>query len=268
MTKLKPSNITYSGKMGDRVFVNSKTWGPHTRAAPKKECRKDDPVLKLQNSRTGFIDGLASEINKTIKIYGGRLMYTGFYGKLITLFRQEPLNNRYLMLLLMKGMEINPDYPLGKLGAASVAVKKLKDEITVNLQVLAHPDSGKHNANSYFCELTLLSWDKSKKAATHSMQKSKLVYLNYGRPEFIFRFLNQKNTTHWLLCLRKRLCKDDNLIGVFVTDGMQIVEVGTFNKKEQAIVDQRRAAKEAERAVRKVKKEDINEGGVAATRFL
>lgn len=97
-----------SGKLDDRVYVDSKD-GYLVRKAPKKTGRKKkvQPAFDGQKKRARFINRLAGDLNTKIKGYCGNFKQTDFYRQLLTRFRREPLDNRYILLKQLERMEVN-----------------------------------------------------------------------------------------------------------------------------------------------------------------
>jgi hypothetical protein len=239
MAKIKSGIQRFSGKLGDEVYVDSHRYSPHVRKPVKPGSKKNEPALKAQYKRTAFLNKLASELNRVIRNYSGNFKSARFYEELQKRFRREPQNKRCLLLLTLKGMEINPKYPMSKLGDRIVTVTGLKKEISVTLKTKLHPREGRHKANCYYYEVLLLCWNKTENPVVNSRQISDWIDIKKGRPEFEFIFPRAAGTTHWLVCLRQRLGVNEKLIGAFAAEGMQIVTVGSFDKKEQALMDLR-----------------------------
>jgi hypothetical protein len=241
------SVITINGKIDDEVFVKTK-YGRHVRKAPKKGTKKNESALKQQYNRTGFLNTLAGELNKVIGAYSGLLKPSGFYQALQQRFRKEPLNNRFLLLKQLEGMEVNAKYTLNKLGDAKVTVLATEKKITVDLHVLYHPSKyvGRYKANCYTYEVSLLCWKKGAGLSTHARQFSEWVYLKDGLPDFDFQFTRPAGTVHWLVCLKQQAGINEEPIPSFCAEGMQIVAVGTFDKKDLALLEKREEEKRAQ----------------------
>lgn len=223
--------------MGDDVYVDSRAYGHHLRKATTPGKRKEEPAFKEQLVRTKFLNSIASELNRVIDHHYAGFKTADLYQRIQKLFRREPLDNRFLLLLQLKGMEINTIYPLAKLGQSLIKVEAVKKSIMVNLEVTAHPIPGKHDANCYYNELLLFCWDKTKRPAIVKRQLSEWIWLNKPNPEFEFEFPKPAGTTHWLLCLRQALGVDEVEIENKVTIGIAIVDVGSFDKKELALME-------------------------------
>ncbi|THU40129.1 hypothetical protein FAM09_09600 [Niastella caeni] len=241
------SILKISGKVDDKVHVNSKH-GELLRNAPQKGSKKKEPALKQQYKRTGMLNNLAADLNRIIGAYSGTLKPSTFYQALQKRFRKEPLNNRFLLLKQLEGMEVNSTYPLNKLGRANATVNAVKKEIIVRLDVNLRPSQycGNYKINCYAYEVSLLCWNKSEGFATHARQYSEWIYLKEGLPEFEFLFARPAGTVHWLLCLKQQLGRNEKAIESFRAEGMQIVAAGSFDKKDMAILTKRKEEEKAQ----------------------
>jgi hypothetical protein len=243
------SIIQISGKLNDMVHVNSKH-GHLLRDAPKNDNKKKEPALVQQYNRTGMLNNLAADLNRIIRAYAGALKPSGFYQAIQKRFRKEPLNNRFLLLKQLEGMEVNPAYPLNKLGGVDATVDAVKKEIIVRLDVSLRPSKycGRHKVNCYAYEVSLLCWNKSDGLATHARQYSEWINISDGLPEFEFLFARPAGTVHWLLCVKQQLGRNEEAIGTFRAEGMQIVAAGSFDKKDLAILTKRKEEEKAQAA--------------------
>lgn len=235
------SIINFSGKLGDEVHVESKH-GNLVRKAPKKGTKKDESAFEQQSNRTGFLNNLAGELNRIISAYSGRLKPSDFYQALQKRFRKEPLNNRFLLLRQLQGMEVHPGYPFKKLGEANVTVEAMTKKIMVRLQVLLHAPKyvGRYTVNCYAYEVCLLCWRKSEEPVIHARQFGEWIYLKDSLPEFEFEFPRPADTVHWLVCVKQQAGVNEEPVPSFRAEGMQIVTAGTFDKKDMALLTKRK----------------------------
>jgi hypothetical protein len=239
MAKLKPSIVEISGKLNDLVHVDSRTNGRYVRKVVAKGSKRKEPALHAQYSRTKFLNDVASDVNTIIKDNSGNLKPSSFYTSLQSRFRKEPLNNRFLLLRQLVGMEINSVYKLEKLIRYNLSVQSLKDKIMVNLQVTANPGPGKHKADCCCYEVLMVSWTKKKKAATCVAQLSDWMYMKDGRPEFDFEFPRENGLMHWMACVRVILGVKGTELGMMVGQGMVVAAVGSEVKADWEVVNQR-----------------------------
>jgi hypothetical protein len=226
MAKLKPSIVEISGKLNDLVHVDSRTNGRYVRKVVAKGSKRKEPALHAQYSRTKFLNDVASDVNTIIKDNSGNLKPSSFYTSLQSRFRKEPLNNRFLLLRQLVGMEINSVYKLEKLIRYNLSVQSLKDKIMVNLQVTANPGPGKHKADCC-CYEVLSDW----------------MYMKDGRPEFDFEFPREFVLMHWMACVRVILGVKGTELGMMVGQGMVVAAVGSEVKADWEVVNQREKTK-------------------------
>jgi hypothetical protein len=257
MAKGKRNVLKLSGKIGDKVHVQSSKYGYVVREAPVQGTRKDEPAFKKQHSRTAILNKLASELNRTIPQYCGSFKSKGFYSHMHELFRKEPLNNRFLLLQQVKGLEVNKRYPFAWPAYCTANVNRSKNKIIVELHVTGIPDKKNNKADGYYYEVILLHWTNSKKPPLHSSELTTWIAFTIEKPGFEFLFPVPKATVNWLLCLRRVMGMNEEEIGDFPSQGMQIIDAGTFDKKEEALLQQRLEEKRKKPAGKKVVKERV-----------
>jgi len=155
-----------SGKSGNQVHVASK-YGSIVRSAPNGSSKQTGSAFNEQSGRTGYLNKLASGLNRIIEAYSGTFKQTDFYNLVQKRFREELHNNRFLLLKQLEGTEVNERYPLNKLGGARVNVNSNRTKITVGLEVDFRPPAliKKHKVNCYCYEVLLLCWVKGNETA-------------------------------------------------------------------------------------------------------
>ena len=241
MAKIYPSIMgRLSGKIDKKVFVNpdSKSKKPHVRDAPKSRGKKIEPSLKEQYTRSGMLNKLAGDINSIVLRYCGILKSRDFYSRCLSRFRKARTDNRFLLLYQLTGMEAHLTYPLSKLGDHSISVKALKGKFVVELEVKRQPWYGHKGANCYSYELIFITWAMGKEGGSALHQYSDWVKIRNKKPLFEFTFKAPARTEHWMLCLRQQLGVDEIPVETLKGEGMQIVEVGTTNKKDMELLNE------------------------------
>lgn len=255
------SNPKLSGQVGDKVYKDGK-YGAVVQRMPKGGGSKPGSRSREQNIRTAYLNELASDVNTIIGKYADTFREGGFYQSMQSRFRSEKLNNRFLLLKKLEGLEINSSYPLAKLGKARVTVTARGRKMTVSQDVIYHPSASikGHKADCYSYELLLLIWVKDEASALPMTKESAWIRLDDEVPFFKYQFDLPKNTMEWLVCVRQILGVDEERIEAFVAEGMQIVLVGTSNKKDLALYEQKKkeAAELLKKSSRKKKKDDEN----------
>jgi len=246
MAKVKPSIISVKGKIDNKVIVDSK-FGAHVRNLPKKHKKKYSPKFTAQSKRTSLLNKLAGEIDRWIELYYARLQSDNFYKRLLQCFRVEPSNERYILLQTLKNFEVNPDYPLDKLGECNLEIRDGEDKILVELEVTHHPRAGKYEANCYYNDLLLLCWTRTGESAIAEKQPSDWISLKDEKPVFDFEFRKPEGATHWMLFHRQRLGKNNSTFDAnsLVCEGMRVAAIGSFDKDELALLEQVYAERQA-----------------------
>lgn len=245
MARVKRAVAHINGQLNDVVYFASTKYGYHTRKARQKKSKKNLDALHAQNRRNSFLNGLAGELRNVISAYSGSLLPSGFYHSLLRRFRREALDNRYLLLRTLDGMEINPSYPFSAHGACQCAVTATDSRFIVRLMIDIHPQRGQYNSNCYCYEVLLLCWTTEQRSCTSTCQYSEWINYHDPEPVFEFKFPRKANTMHWLLCLRKRMGVNEKEIESFTSDGMKIAAVGTFDEADEKILTQRKKDEEA-----------------------
>lgn len=261
MPRIVSSNIKFKGKVGDEVFVDSSRYGHHLRKAPKKGIKKEEPAFKEQLDRTVFLNKLASEINLAVDRYHPAFKEPDFYSRLHKHFRQEPLDIRFFLLKRLKGVEVNDNYPMGKLGDCKYEVKATTKKIIVSLCTEHHPPTsiGRYRSNSYYNSVLLLCWNKPKARATIFQQRTEWIPIAKEMPDFEFDFPKPPGTTHWLLFHRQCLGKNRTEIDSMKAEGMWVADIGSFEKIELAMYE--KVTAERDELSKEEKRKQVEEEG-------
>ncbi len=259
MAKSK-STHPISGKLDSLVYVDSKD-GHIVRKAPKKSGRKKkaQPAFDEQTNRASYINGLAGDLNKIIEGYSDNFKQANFYRLLLKRFRREPSNNRFILLKQLERMEVNERYPLHKLGGARLTVKCTRDKTEVTVEVDYHPPKSvaRHPVNCYEYQVLLLCWRKGSEAALPERQHGEWRFLKDKLPVFDFTFKRPAGTMEWLVCLRQRAGYNEKEIPNLKGEGMQIVMVGSCDKKSLELWETWKKEKEESGKVVERKKVDV-----------
>jgi hypothetical protein len=267
------SVLPLSGKLDNTVYVDSK-YGHFARTAPKPGQKKDEPALKKNYNRTKDLNNLAGRFKVVVLLYAEKLTPPKFYNIVNKCFRREPLDNRFVLLKGLEGMEVNKDYPLTKLSDAGVRVTSLSKKMMVEVEASHHPNAsvGGHKVNCYAYEVLFLCWDKDPYMPKHSSQHSEWTFLTDDLPIFEFEFDRIPGTVEWMVCLKIEVGYNGKRIEALIGEGMKIASVGTFNKKDMALLVKRKlekeraAAKKIEKQVTRVKAKSKKKQGSAKSR--
>ena len=234
------SSVKMKGEMDGRIYKirNGKNYSSKK---PAKGIKKNEPELKGQYSRTAFLNELAGEINDRITGYNSFIKVGNFYQNMQSRFRKEPTNNRLLLLNQLKGMDINPKHPFRKLCAPPLLkVKGLTDKIIVELDVKGRIETEKADACRYLLQVVLLLWDDSGAPCELRKNRTKWIEMNGEYPIYDIPFLKPDGATDYMVCVHISLGNKRHEYNEQGTQGMLVMEVGSFNKKSQALLDERR----------------------------
>jgi len=234
MAKVQSGLIAVKGKLGDQIITTSKgRYGSTIRQVVKPGTKKNEPALKQQYSRTGFLNALASDINTMIEANCGNFKSGRFYENLQRRFRREPENNRLLLLQQLKGMEVHDAYPFSKHGLPVINCTARKTDLLVRLDVRRHPFTLTRGINSYYYEVVACTWNRKEEPGDCDAQYSEWVYKKDALPVFDFVFKKPAGAIHWMVCLRIRLARNEVEEESFLAEGMQVIDAGSFDKREQ-----------------------------------
>jgi hypothetical protein len=260
MAKASGPIVKLQGKIGDRVFIDSPKNGYHSREYVEPDPSNNSPEFNHNTQRTASMNDLASGLNSVVNHYCDNFKSKDFYESLKKRLWKEKLDNRYLLLLQLRRMDIHPSYPFDRLGGCRTTVTATRSRITVDMVTTSHPQRGQYQATDYYYEVILMLWSKnsSNKEIVHSRQRTETISLDRDNmlPEFEFQFTRPAGTVHWLLCLRQQLLVDDKNVEAFVGEAMQIIDAGTFDKKDEELLAKREADKVKEMAMRRNRKKE------------
>lgn len=231
MQTLVPSPLNPRGTVGDKVFVDSTTYGYHWRKRPLT-AKASLRALKQESKRAGFINRLAGDLNAVIKLHMGGFKGRNFYHRLLKKFRRESMDNRYLLLRQAEKMFINEEYPERMLGDYEYEIKATPNEISIDIHATEHfTKSFVGQKNCYYYEVLLITWSM-KKQPYHSRQGSGWIEAPGPLPSLSFKFPLANPASQWLLCVGHRSGNNKLLDPTEKNRSMQIVEAGTFEEKD------------------------------------
>ena len=244
-----------SGKVGDKVFVHSNKYPYHFRSAVKPGSKREEKAFKEQFSRTTYLNQLAGELNRTVENYCGAFKAKDFYANLHRRFRKEATNHRLLLLRQLKCMEVNERYPLMRLGSCDILTTVNRNYLQVNLKPGICPPPGIHKADCYYYDVLLLKWGKKENKSEQLHHGTEWIPIRddmYRDLEFEIRLPIKPGDRHWLLMLGCNLGVGEEALVFFPAQALQIVDAGTFDKKELALLNRRKPEEKGEKFVKKM----------------
>lgn len=238
MATVQPGLITIRGKMGDGIITREGRYASHYRRAVKPGTKKEEKALKAQYSRTKLLNMLASEVNAVVSELARELKSSRFYMQVQSRLRKESSDNRLLLLRQLKGIEVNPVYPLGRHLLPAVKLATKGNEVQVSLSVKGKPLRSAGSDNCYCYEVSLITWNRKEDTADCSKRHSDWIQRPDELPVFDFVFEKPAGAVYWLLGIRLRLGLNNCELKRRDADGMQIMDTGSFDKREQAWLEE------------------------------
>jgi hypothetical protein len=237
MPKIKRSLQTWSGKMGELVYVNSPTYGSYTRKTVAPGTKKDEPGIKEQYTRTVLLNGIASDVNTVVKNYAGSFKPSKFYERVQSLIRGAPVDDRYILLKQLRGMEVHPEHSFESLCSVSYSSAYTKKTLSITLTTEVRPLAGEFRADSYSYAVIVTTWGKAGREVDADCQWTEWVPIKDKKPVFEFEFERPAASKHWLLCVQVLLGKNEERIENMKAEGMQVIDAGSFDKRDLALFE-------------------------------
>ena len=258
MAKVQDGIIKVRGKFGNYVVTNGIKQGPVLRRRPDRKLANESEPFKKQASRAAVLNKLASEINNVIRHFHADLRPRDLYQRLLGYLRKESSDNRFMLLQVLKGLEINTRYRFDKLGELNLDIKREGEQLEIALDVLEHlPNAVKYH--SYCYELLLICWTRQDELPRHIRKFTKWIDSHGPKEGFDLQFKFPEGTTHWMLFIHHR-GRSGNGDDEFMTgQGMKVLELGTMISSEQELLEARENEKKQQAKISTGKKEDNEE---------
>lgn len=239
MAKAEPGPMSITGKLGEEVYVKTRH-GHHVRKASSKPLsEKRIATLARHNSRTKFLNTLASQINQIVKHYFLFYRYNKFYQDVQTKFRKEPLDNRFLLLRQLIELDLNPLHPYERRQKpGKVEVTCLEDKFIVSIPAKA-PSHMIDDLNSYFFEVVFIAWSKEDRFPDHSIQFGKWMPFDGSYALFEFEFPKPDDTIHWLLLVSHQRGRNNEVINPKLDRSVVIKGAGSLDPNDGILLTER-----------------------------
>jgi hypothetical protein len=239
MAKAEPGPMSVTGKLGKEVYVKTRH-GHHVRKASSKPLSENRlATLGRHNSRTKFLNKLASEINQIVKHYFLDYKYREFYQDLLTKFRKEPLDNRFFLLRQLLDLDLNPLNPyVRRQRPGKVEVNCVEDKFVVSI-IAAAPRHPIDDLNSYFFEVVFITWSKEDRFPDHSIQFSRWMPFDGSYALFDFEFPKPDDTVYWLLLVSHQRGRNKEVINPKLDRSIVIKGAGSLDPADGNILSER-----------------------------
>jgi hypothetical protein len=238
MAKAISSLITLKGEVNGLLFTNGDKQGPRVRKMPVVNPENNDPKFKEQSARAAVLNKLASQINKIIRTHYEGYKKASFYQQLISCFRRQPSDNRYLLLRQLVGMDLDRRYRLEERGSFTSEISQEVHRLTVVMKTARHPPNFKEKSTDYRYELLLLSWTAHGEKPVEQRRRTAWIPLKGDKPTFDFEFPLPEETTQWLLFVRQCLGANEKESPVKPAQAIHIYEAGSLLDSDRQLYNE------------------------------
>ncbi len=258
MAKVDNSIIKVSGKFGKYVVTNGPKQGRVIRRRPNRKLVNEPEPFRKQASRAAVLNKLASEINRVVRYFHSDLLSSDLYQRLLSYFRNEPLDDRFMLLQILKGFEINTRYRFEKQSKVNVECKREGHQLKIELDVLEHLDP-KGKFISYCYECLLVSWTAQEELPWHDRKFTSWVEIGGPKEGFDLKFTFPEGTQHWLLFMHIRGKAANEDTGFMSAQGMRVLEAGTMIDSDLELLAAREKEKKDRPIISTLKEKDTEE---------
>ena len=249
--------IKVKGKLDNKIFVRGGKGLDYVRAATKPGVKRGEVAMRMQYNRTALFNKLASQLNKLLDSYYSPMKSSDFYRRVHKLLRREPLDNRCLLLMQLKGMELHPGHSLSKMGSTTITINIDEEKLIAILHTKTHP-YGRYKANSYFHELSLITWNEEGDFPAIQQKASDWILIDGKKPAFKFEF-PITGARHWMLCQRQSTGINKKELEYMSTQGVTIIDVGSFDESEVDFINKELEERKSRLTERKKQREPVQE---------
>ncbi len=238
MAKIESSFMRMRGRYGEHVFTHGTKQGSVLRKRPQINPEKLAEQFHLQSGRAAVLNQLASRINQVIGHFYRRIKPRDLYKRLLSHFRKEPSNNRFLLLHKLKKMEIHMRYRFDRLSRPTITTRTEENKLHIELKDLSHLADPKLFPE-YCYEFLLLSWTNLDEMPWHDQQMTDWINARGPKQSFELSFEFPKGTEQWLLLLYHRGRKTEKEDDHFTGQGMKVLEAGSLLEADQKLMEER-----------------------------
>ncbi|TKK66636.1 hypothetical protein FC093_16500 [Ilyomonas limi] len=229
MAKIKFNLVELQGKIGNLVFVNSKTYGTHVRLPRGTHTKATiNNILKQNAANAATVTQTARCLHQAFKKLCGPFKQKDLWQVMLSrMFKAEVMTIPYLIACL-NGLEMNAAYPLQQLTTIPLFTTTFKRrQLMVVLQTAATVQfTDSLHADSYFMELTAIWLNKDGNRQETASQATEWIPLNGDAFSFELLYTPPTWASSYLLLLKMQAGKGGNTIEQFKATGMRVVATG------------------------------------------
>jgi hypothetical protein len=226
------SIIGIRGKLDGKIYAKHPKAGNYIKNVVKPGSKKNELPLQTQYRRTAYLNKLAGEINTIAKQNAPKFKASDFYQAVLSRFRGAEQDNRFHLLMELRGLEVNKRYKLGSVLQVAAAVSHDKKKFTADIRVKTSLETKHTEADCYCFEVWFVTWGTGERAPLTNIQFSEWMPMDGTLPEFDFNFTLTKSTVHWIMFVGVQLGEKNKNLDYRDAQAIQIMNAGTLNKKE------------------------------------
>ena len=225
------------------VHVKGKT-GYYSRRQQEPGLHAEDENIQVNCKAAGSVNGLAGSINHILKLYVSGFLDSQIYFKMTSLFFKAEPPTRLGRLITLSDMDVHPRFTLSEaIEPPNISVSTTEDKVCVKTEIMRHANLVK-DLKYYSIHIILVLWNSENDQYSHAEKYTKWLDPNMVLPlRYTFKFDKPSNTTEYMLmccCLRGERNSDK----LFPPErALKIVEVGSFDEKAMAELEEFRIAK-------------------------
>jgi hypothetical protein len=206
------------------VYVNSHTYGRHTRAArgSKTQAVVND-VLAAHAEKTSVINAAAKSVYDVLKIYGEGFREGQLWQNILSRMRKAKGTGFNELLSSLRELELNSRYGIKRFGNVPfVTIDNKKKTLDIKMKPVMPPHLHK-NDNCYQYSLIVLLFNSKGICVQHSVQQTEWRNKNEKVYAFDFSFEKPARAKYYLLCLELKGGKDGIATDTLASRGIVIV---------------------------------------------
>lgn len=230
MAKSK-SIITLSGNLMGMTHVNSRTYGPHTRAprGTYKPALLND-AMKESSAAQALANAYAKQINDQIKEFRADFKGGQFWQNMLSALRHQYKTYGNWDLKCLKGLEIHPGYPLQRIckGGFNFTASIKNNTLSFRLAFHAQPVFKSKGIDSYQVQILVIFPDNETGVAAAYNLLTETFNLNTKPEVQEAEATLPVNAVQYLICMKLEGCINGAIGQSYSSKGMQILDAGSI----------------------------------------
>ena len=210
--------------MHDVVYVNSSTYGKHTRAARgSKTPAVVNNILATYAAKTSALNVAAKSVYDVLKLYSEGFREGQLWQHILSRMRKAASMNFEDLLYSLDGLEINSRYALKRFGSVPMlTIQAGRKEVLIEMKPVMPPCLNKHD-NCYQYEIIVLLFNSKGICVQHAVQATGWFNEKEIFNKHVFNFDTPVKVKYYLLCLALQGGINGIARDIFASKGMRIV---------------------------------------------